>query len=94
MSDERKRPEPPEAPEHREAREHVDVPEPGHADTGSAAGVGGVTGAAIGALAGPPGAAIGAVGGMIVGALAERAMHADDDAAKQNDQTPDVEQEG
>src|SRR4051812_36586263 len=60
--------------------DHVDTSQPGHADTGTAAGVGGVTGAAIGAIAGPIGAAIGAVGGMIVGAAAERAMHLDDDA--------------
>jgi outer membrane lipoprotein SlyB len=60
--------------------DHVDTSQPGHADTGSAAGVGGVTGAAIGAAAGPIGAAIGAVGGIIVGAAAERAMHVDDDA--------------
>ena len=61
--------------------DHVDTSQPGHADTGTAAGVGGVTGAAIGAAAGPIGAAIGAVGGMLVGAAAERAMHTDDDRA-------------
>jgi outer membrane lipoprotein SlyB len=60
--------------------DHVDTSQPGHADTGTAAGVGGVAGAAIGAVAGPIGAAIGAVGGMIVGAVTERAMHLDDDA--------------
>ena len=60
--------------------EHVDTSQPGHADTGSAAGVGGVTGAAIGSLAGPLGAIAGGLGGMVVGAAAERAMHADDDA--------------
>jgi outer membrane lipoprotein SlyB len=66
--------------DHEEARDRVDTSQPGHADTGSAAGVGGVTGAAIGSLAGPLGAAVGAAGGMLVGALAERAMHVDDDA--------------
>lgn len=66
--------------EHVEPVDHVDVSQPGHADTGTAAGVGGVTGAAIGVAAGPIGAALGAVGGMIVGAAAERLMHADDDA--------------
>ena len=60
-------------------QEHVDTSQPGHADTGSAAGVGGVTGAAIGAAAGPLGAIAGAIGGMAVGALTERVMHADDD---------------
>jgi outer membrane lipoprotein SlyB len=60
--------------------DRVDTSQPGHADTGSAAGVGGVTGAAIGALAGPGGAIVGAVGGMLAGAAAERAMHMDDDA--------------
>lgn len=60
--------------------DHVDTSQPGHADTGSAAGVGGVTGAAIGALAGPLGALAGGIGGMIVGAATERIMHADDDA--------------
>jgi hypothetical protein len=40
-----------------------------------------VTGAAIGAAAGPLGAIAGAIGGMAVGALTERAMHADDDHA-------------
>jgi len=64
-------------------RDHVDTSQPGHADTGTAAGVGGVTGAAIGSLAGPLGAIAGAAGGMIVGAAAERAMHTDDDAEQQ-----------
>jgi outer membrane lipoprotein SlyB len=64
----------------REGRDHVHTSQPRHADTGTAAGVGGVTGAAIGSLAGPIGAVVGAAGGMIVGAVAERAMHADDDA--------------
>ena len=32
--------------------DHVETSQPGHADTGSAAGVGGVAGAAFGALAG------------------------------------------
>jgi hypothetical protein len=68
------------ADEHPIDTDHVDTSQPGHADTGTAAGVGGVTGAAIGAVAGPIGAALGAVGGMAVGAAAERAMHADDDA--------------
>src|SRR5207248_3093732 len=71
--------------DHVEAREHVDVSQPGHADTGSAAGVAGVAGAAVGSLAGPLGAAVGAVGGMIVGAVAERAMHVDDDARAETD---------
>jgi hypothetical protein len=66
--------------EHPVDRDHVDTSQPGHADTGSAAGVGGVTGAAIGATAGPLGAIVGAAAGMAIGAAAERAMHADDDA--------------
>ncbi|MDQ3810612.1 MAG: hypothetical protein M3336_10005 [Chloroflexota bacterium] len=71
--------------EHSIEVDHVDVPQPGHADTGSAAGVGGVTGAALGSAVGPIGAVVGAVGGMIVGAAAERAMHAsaDEDATAQ-----------
>ena len=64
--------------------DHVDTSQPGHADTGTAAGVGGVTGAAIGAVAGPIGAAVGALGGMLLGAAAERVMHADDDKAAAN----------
>jgi outer membrane lipoprotein SlyB len=60
--------------------DHVDTSQGGHADTGTAAGVGGVTGAAIGGVAGPIGAVVGALGGMAVGAAAERMMHADDDA--------------
>ena len=69
-------------------RDHVHTSQPGHADTGTAAGVGGVTGAAIGSLAGPIGAAVGAAGGMIVGAVAERAMHADDDVDAADDLLP------
>jgi outer membrane lipoprotein SlyB len=69
-------------------RDHVHTSQPGHADTGSAAGVGGVTGAAIGSLAGPIGAALGAAGGMILGAVAERAMHADDDVDAADDLLP------
>lgn len=63
----------------------VDVEEPGHADTGTAAGVGGVTGAAIGAAAGPVGAAIGAIGGMILGAATERIMHGGHDEPIEDD---------
>src|SRR5919197_508430 len=70
-----------------EGRDHVHTSQPGHADTGTAAGVGGVTGAAIGSLAGPLGAAVGAAGGMIVGALTERAMHVDDDARTETSET-------
>lgn len=70
--------------DHVEPADHVDVAQPGHADTGTAAGVGGVTGAAVGAAAGPIGAAIGAVGGMVVGAAAERLMHARDDAREEH----------
>jgi hypothetical protein len=72
--------------EHDEA-DHVDTPRPGHADTGSAAGVGGVTGAAFGALAGPIGAALGAIGGILTGAAAERAMHANDDTKTEDKKT-------
>lgn len=70
--------------EHPTGADHVDTSQPGHADTGTAAGVGGVTGAAIGAVAGPLGALAGGVGGMIVGAAAERAMHVDDDRAAES----------
>jgi outer membrane lipoprotein SlyB len=66
--------------EHPVDTEHVDTSQPGHADTGTAAGVGGVVGAAIGAVTGPLGAIAGAAGGMLAGAAAERAMHHDDDA--------------
>ncbi|HEV7664634.1 MAG TPA: hypothetical protein VGQ62_13935 [Chloroflexota bacterium] len=66
-------------PVHPVGSDHVDTSQPGHADTGTAAGVGGVTGAAIGGIAGPIGAALGAVSGMVVGAAAERVMHKDDD---------------
>ena len=76
--------------EHGQA-DHVDTPRPGHADTGSAAGVGGVVGAAIGALAGPIGAAIGAIGGMLTGAAAERVMHAPDDPQTSQEETSQEE---
>jgi hypothetical protein len=46
-------------------------------DTGTAAGIGGVVGAAIGSLAGGPiGAALGAAGGIVIGGGAEIATHA------------------
>jgi outer membrane lipoprotein SlyB len=77
-----------EEPDALHGRDHVHTSRPGHADTGTAAGVGGVTGAAIGSLAGPIGAALGAAGGMIVGAVTERAMHADDDVDAADDLLP------
>jgi outer membrane lipoprotein SlyB len=56
--------------------EEVEVHSAVDAETGDAAGVAGVIGAAIGAVSGGPiGAALGAASGMVVGAAAEIAMH-------------------
>ncbi|MDQ3810717.1 MAG: YsnF/AvaK domain-containing protein [Chloroflexota bacterium] len=54
-----------------------------HATTGGAAAAGAVTGGVVGLAGGPIGAVVGAVGGAIVGAAAERMMHSDDDAERE-----------
>lgn len=76
------------------AAEGVSEEREGHADTGTAAGVGGVTGAAIGAIAGPVGAVVGAAGGMAAGAIAERMMHGDRVGSRGDAQVPTVPESG